>query len=184
MLNLAPLSLPSTKTFTERPARFCALPYSDNDSHRIVAGLNIFIPMAKKSYSEKLKHPNWQKKRLSILNRDNFTCQLCQDTETELQIHHTQYTASEPYLEPDENLITLCKHCHLVTEAFHRDGMEETQIIKLVKVKSLSGYTFYIRFSGDTIGIMYHNPTEDTWTAIARLKPETFKRIYDTVKIL
>ena len=30
-------------------------------------------------YSEKLKDPRWQKKRLEILERDNFRCQYCGD---------------------------------------------------------------------------------------------------------
>jgi len=32
--------------------------------------------MAKLSYSDTLKNPLWQKKRLEILSRDKFTCQL------------------------------------------------------------------------------------------------------------
>jgi len=47
--------------------------------------------MAKLTYSEKLKDPRWQKKRLEILSRDKFTCQLCSDKETELHIHHNEY---------------------------------------------------------------------------------------------
>ena len=43
------------------------------------------------AYSEKLKNPKWQKKRLEILNRDNFTCIKCGDKETTLQIHHFKY---------------------------------------------------------------------------------------------
>ena len=65
-----------------------------------------------KTYSEKLQHPNWQRKRLEILNRDNFTCQACGDTETQLQVHHLRYTTKQPYDEVNENLITYCDHCH------------------------------------------------------------------------
>ena len=43
-------------------------------------------------YIDKLKNPKWQKKRLEILNRDEFKCCYCNDTETELQIHHLKYT--------------------------------------------------------------------------------------------
>lgn len=68
------------------------------------------------TYSEKLRKPAWQKKRLEILNRDSFTCQLCGDTETELQIHHKKYVG-EPHEAPNDELVTLCKHCHqTVTE--------------------------------------------------------------------
>lgn len=69
--------------------------------------------MVKKSYSEKLKSPLWQRRRLEILQRDNFTCVLCGDTETELQINHLKYTG-EPHEAPNEDLETLCKHCHLL----------------------------------------------------------------------
>lgn len=62
-------------------------------------------------YSEKLKDPRWQKRRLEIMERDLFACQLCTDTETELQIHHKKYTG-EPWDAPNEDLVTLCAHCH------------------------------------------------------------------------
>lgn len=64
------------------------------------------------NYSEKLKSPKWQKKRLEILNRDNFKCCLCGDTETELHVHHLKYSGPNPENAPNENLETLCKHCH------------------------------------------------------------------------
>lgn len=63
------------------------------------------------SYAEKLKNPKWQKKRLEILQRDEFKCCYCNDEKTELQIHHLKYT-KEPWQAPNEDLITLCKHCH------------------------------------------------------------------------
>ena len=65
-------------------------------------------------YSDQLKHPKWQKKRLEILNRDDFTCQKCGDTETELHIHHLKYKGAKPWETPNKNLVTLCKHCHKV----------------------------------------------------------------------
>ena len=63
-------------------------------------------------YSEKLKDPRWQKKRLKIFNRDNFTCVECGDTETTLHIHHKEYKDSEIWDYPNESLITLCENCH------------------------------------------------------------------------
>ena len=69
--------------------------------------------MSKKTYSEKLKSPKWQKKRLEILQRDNFKCVLCGDTETELHVNHKKYTG-EPHEAPNEDLETLCKYCHFL----------------------------------------------------------------------
>lgn len=75
--------------------------------------------MANQTYSEKLKNPLWQKKRLEILNRDNFTCVLCSDTETELHVHHKEYKwGNKPWEYDNDNFLTLCKRCHSVIEYF------------------------------------------------------------------
>lgn len=64
-------------------------------------------------YSDKLKHPKWQKKRLEILQRDNFTCQNCFDKESELHVHHIKYTyGSEIWDYENKLLMTLCISCH------------------------------------------------------------------------
>jgi hypothetical protein len=64
-------------------------------------------------YSEKLKSPKWQKKRLQILERDNWECQYCKDTETQLQVHHLKYT-NEPWDADNNDLITACSDCHQI----------------------------------------------------------------------
>ena len=66
-----------------------------------------------KTYSEKLKDPRWQKKRLEILNRDNFTCQLCDDTTTTLHVHHRRYLQKkDPWQYDNKFLVTMCATCH------------------------------------------------------------------------
>lgn len=68
----------------------------------------------KKTYHEKLKSPLWQKKRLSILERDEFHCQSCMDGENTLHVHHCYYEhGKEPWEYPDSSLITLCEQCHI-----------------------------------------------------------------------
>lgn len=42
-------------------------------------------------YKEQIKSPKWQKRRLEIMQKDNFTCQLCGDTESMLNVHHLTY---------------------------------------------------------------------------------------------
>jgi hypothetical protein len=71
--------------------------------------------MTHKTYSEKLKDPRWQKKRLAILNRDSWKCHYCGDEETTLHVHHLKY-AKEPWDAPLENLQTVCEHCHGLIE--------------------------------------------------------------------
>lgn len=67
----------------------------------------------KKYYSEQLKSPQWQKRRLDIMERDNFTCQECGDKESELNVHHKIYIGNRNAWEyPNPSLITLCEPCH------------------------------------------------------------------------
>jgi hypothetical protein len=73
------------------------------------------------SYSERLKSPHWQRKRLEIMQRDNFTCQHCGDTETFFNVHHLIYLPNrEPWDYEDSFLITLCEVCHTEEEK-HRE---------------------------------------------------------------
>lgn len=97
------------------------------------------------TYSEKLKNPKWQKKRLEILQRDNFKCTKCGDSETELQIHHLKYNG-EPWDAPNSNLITVCKHCHFIIEDakkhdFEIIGIENGGFYKIVLLKD--GIAYY-----------------------------------------
>jgi len=44
-------------------------------------------------YFEKFKDPRWQKKRLEIMERDQWTCQDCGSTDRSLNVHHMRYFA-------------------------------------------------------------------------------------------
>ena len=65
------------------------------------------------TYSEKLKNPKWQKKRLEILERDKWTCKYCGNKKKTLHIHHLFYYEDyEPWDIPNKYLVTLCYDCH------------------------------------------------------------------------
>jgi len=66
----------------------------------------------KPSYSQKLRDPRWQRKRLQILERDDWTCQSCRETQIELQVHHLVYGRRDPWDYPDDCYQTLCRDCH------------------------------------------------------------------------
>ncbi len=88
------------------------------------------------SYFEKLKDPRWQKIRLKILERDNWTCQNCGDKESTLNVHHRYYKPKlEPWEYPEESLITLCEECHEF-EKMLRPGTEAL-LLKACKEKLL-----------------------------------------------
>jgi 5-methylcytosine-specific restriction endonuclease McrA len=77
------------------------------------------------SYSEKLKDPRWQKKRLEILSRDNWTCQCCQAKDKQLHVHHKSYVwGKDPWDSPDDQLETLCDACHEAATEMDRDLRE------------------------------------------------------------
>lgn len=85
------------------------------------------------TYKEKLKHPRWQKRRLEILERDEFKCRFCGDTETELQIHHAFYLKKDnPEDYSDDMLFTLCKNCHQDEESLKsEDAMIFAQFLMI-----------------------------------------------------
>lgn len=79
-----------------------------------------------KTYKEKLKDPRWQKMRLSVLERDNFTCQRCFDEENTLHVHHKTYKkGNEPWEYELDNFTTLCADCHEY-ETDHRYDAEKS----------------------------------------------------------
>lgn len=64
-------------------------------------------------YSELLKDPRWQKKRLEILERDNWKCQMCGDEKSILHVHHKWYVSGrKPWEYSGKAYVTLCGVCH------------------------------------------------------------------------
>lgn len=69
--------------------------------------------MKAKSYSEKLKDPRWQKKRLEVLDLSGWACAICQCEESTLHVHHKQYLKGrEPWEYDADQLEVLCESCH------------------------------------------------------------------------
>ena len=91
----------------------------------------------KKTYSEKLKDPRWQKKRLEIFQRDDWKCLGCEASHTTLHVHHLKYSG-EPWEVENEFLETLCESCHEIRESgnyFAKQFREKPSkdIIELIK---------------------------------------------------
>lgn len=72
--------------------------------------------------------PEWKSKRLNIYKRDNYSCRNCgKKCHTDIQCHHiipyriSNGDVNKPIfwntrINDEENLITLCKHCHAIIE--------------------------------------------------------------------
>lgn len=95
----------------------------------------------KQEYYELLKDPRWQKKRLEILERDNWTCQVCTETTKNLHIHHQYYLNNTlPWEYPNEALQTLCADCHeYETTAINKATY---QLLLLLKQKGFCSLDF------------------------------------------
>lgn len=66
-----------------------------------------------KDYSELLRDPRWQRKRLEIMSRDNFCCVSCGRDDETLNVHHCLYQRGRmPWEYPNSSLITVCESCH------------------------------------------------------------------------
>ena len=66
-----------------------------------------------KTYLEKLQDPRWQKKRLEIMERAEFSCECCGDKENTLNVHHKEYLKGhEPWEYELNQLVCLCQDCH------------------------------------------------------------------------
>lgn len=110
---------------------------------------------------EKLKDPRWQKKRLEILSRDNWTCQYCGAIEATLHVHHLLYN-KEPWDAKSEYLITICESCH-ESEHNHREGAEKA-LLHALKIKGFS----YSSVTDIATAFYYLNPfhTHDVMASI------------------
>lgn len=139
-------------------------------------------------YSEQIKSPKWQKRRLDILNRDEFTCQQCGNKELTLHVHHKQYRKNASIWEYENwELTTLCEKCHSDT---HKE-------IKPIKKKIPERFIKYLEYlnEGDLEDLGYfiylinlyakngNYPKFLSYLAEA-ITDESIDRIYNEIKFL
>ena len=101
-----------------------------------------------KNYSDLLKDPRWQKKRLEILNRDKFKCQCCGENNKTLHVHHWKEDYSiKPWESDVDDLITLCEDCHKALHYLYKNnefGMETFCLVcsfySQQEIKSINKY--------------------------------------------
>jgi hypothetical protein len=108
------------------------------------------------NYSELLKSPKWQRKRLEILERDNFKCVNCGSEDNTLHVHHHYYeSGKKPWEYPDRVLITLCEGCHYMEEIYRKNQED------IVQNLCLAGWTRQ-QISSIGLAFTYHslNPDE------------------------
>lgn len=103
------------------------------------------------TYSEKLKNPRWQKKRLERLEESDFSCDNCGDGDSELAVHHRHYKkGAAPWEYDNDDLLVLCKKCHeRLHTALDRLMRHVGRITTQDTIERLCGYAMVM--SGDDI---------------------------------
>lgn len=71
-------------------------------------------------YKQYLQSPEWQQRRKDQLRRANYRCQVCNYSDTVLDVHHRTYERRGN--ENQRDLIVLCRNCHSI---FHKQGKLE-----------------------------------------------------------
>lgn len=122
------------------------------------------------SYATNLKDPRWQKRRLEILSRDEFSCRKCGATDKPLNVHHTYYDQGhEPWEYIDESLITLCEDCHKeegellprqvneFVKAFKRGGFISDDFEMIAKAIGDEGFGYDAGAISETLLYFFNN---------------------------
>lgn len=101
------------------------------------------------TYSEKLRDPRWQKRRLEIMDRADFTCENCGFGDKTLNVHHRIYRkGSEPWEYADTELECLCETCHEESHAVRRRLDEWMALLPDCALEMAIGYMIglYLRY--------------------------------------
>jgi hypothetical protein len=106
-------------------------------------------------YSEKLRDPRWQRKRLECMNAAGWACEICKHQYEELMVHHKVYRRSEitnellePWEYPQQDLQCLCKTCHTLKHLQQvkvAQYAEHEKLLRVTKVVRISSEEFWKR---------------------------------------
>lgn len=70
-------------------------------------------PQGREWYRTMLARPEWQRKRLEVMQAADFACECCGDREKPQAVHHRYYeTGKKPWEYPTAALQCLCDDCH------------------------------------------------------------------------
>jgi hypothetical protein len=90
-------------------------------------------------YSEKLRDPRWQRRRLEVFQRANFECWSCGAKDKTLHVHHLIYRKGlDPWEYGDDDLRCFCETCH--QENHRLKAMLDETLAELGSVDEVLGY--------------------------------------------
>lgn len=92
-------------------------------------------------YQQKLQRPEWQRKRLEVLQRDDWTCNFCGARDKQLHVDHKRYDRDlEPWEYKDSTYQTLCKDCHVNVTAVRKYATDLTGYLNFEETVRVAGY--------------------------------------------
>ena len=77
------------------------------------------MPFVNQQYIDYIRSREWKAKRIQVLLRDQFICQVCFHAKAS-QVHHKTYIRL--YQELPEDLISICTPCHRLITKAHRSS--------------------------------------------------------------
>lgn len=93
---------------------------------------------SKNNYGELLRDPRWQKKRLEVMHRDDFTCVACGRKDKTLNVNHLKYSGA-PWDVDVAFLETLCEDCHRARTMLDKQSNNETRSIPTISMLAKYG---------------------------------------------
>jgi hypothetical protein len=95
----------------------------------------------KKSYLELLKDPRWQKKRLEVMEQNDFKCEECGESKNTLNVHHGYYGKDlMPWEYETTTLHCLCEDCHMMRHDVESDIKYTMSLMRYCQLERVIGY--------------------------------------------
>ena len=97
--------------------------------------------MKKLTYSEQLKHPNWQKRKGELLIAADHTCEHCGSKDKTLHAHHNYYTYGiDPWDYPDDCFSVVFEECHPIYDASRKKINAAIKLLQQGDQEQVAGY--------------------------------------------
>lgn len=96
----------------------------------------------KLSWSEQYLRPEWQQKRLYMLEKADWKCECCEENKgLQLHVHHKYYKKQTLLWDyPDEAFEVLCEECHKSTTIIQRNFEETCRYLSSGDKAVVAGY--------------------------------------------
>lgn len=136
------------------------------------------------TYSEKLKDPRWQRRRLEIMERADFSCEMCAAKDKTLHVHHKVYIKGhEPWEYEDSGLECLCEDCHEQTHHWRDVVKRFGSFLQIEDLMRLAGYSAGL-FLIDPVAVVgnMHKVNADFFQGVGNVFYLTAKEVEGLVK--